>query len=33
VQPGKRRRFTLPIELPPSVRSVQADIDYRPKQP
>ena len=33
VQPGKRRRFTLPIELPSSVRSVQADIDYRPKQP
>jgi P pilus assembly chaperone PapD len=33
VQPGKRRRFTLPIELPPSVKAVQADIDYRPKLP
>jgi fimbrial chaperone protein len=33
VQPGKRRRFTLPIELPASVRAVQADIDYRPKLP
>jgi P pilus assembly chaperone PapD len=33
VQPGKRRRFTLPIDLPASVKAVQADVDYRPKQP
>jgi len=33
LQPGKRRRFTLPIDLPASVKAVQADIDYRPKLP
>jgi len=33
VQPGKRRRFMLPIDLPASVKAVQAEVDYRPKQP
>ncbi len=32
VQPGKRRKFTLPIELPASVGSIQAVIDYKPKK-
>jgi fimbrial chaperone protein len=32
VQPGKRRKFILPVELPPGVTSVQASIDYRPKR-
>ncbi len=31
VQPGKRRRFVLPIDLPASVGSVQASLDYRGK--
>jgi fimbrial chaperone protein len=33
VQPGKRRKFTLPVELPDGVTSVRANIDYRPKRP
>lgn len=33
VQPGKRRKFTLPVDLPAGVTGVQASIDYRPKQP
>lgn len=33
VQPGQRRRFTLPVDLPPGVTSVQASVDYRPKRP
>jgi hypothetical protein len=32
VEPGKRRKFTLPVELPPGVTSVQASIDFRPKR-
>jgi len=31
VQPGKRRTFTLPVDLPAGVSDVQASIDYRPK--
>jgi P pilus assembly chaperone PapD len=30
VQPGHRRRFVLPVELPPDVTSVRASIDFRP---
>lgn len=33
VQPGKRRKFVLPIELPAGVKTVQASIDFRPKRP
>jgi P pilus assembly chaperone PapD len=32
VQPGKKRRFVLPIELPPEVTSVQASLDFKPKR-
>ncbi len=32
VQPGKRRTFILPAELPASVTRVQASIDFRPKR-
>lgn len=32
VQPGKRRRFLLPVELPPSVTQVSAKLEYVPKQ-
>lgn len=31
VQPGKRRRFTLPLELPAGVQAVQASIDFKPR--
>lgn len=30
VQPGKTRRFLLPVDLPPNVGQVTANIDYRP---
>ncbi len=30
VQPGKTRRFLLPIEIPPNVRDVTASISYKP---
>ncbi len=32
VQPGRQRTFTLPVDLPPSVASVAANIDFRPKR-
>lgn len=32
VQPGKKRKFTLPVDLPANVSSVQASLDYRPKR-
>ncbi len=32
VQPGARRKFTLPIELPAGVQQVQATIDFKPKR-
>lgn len=31
VQPGHRRRFVLPVILPPGVTSVQSSIEFRPK--
>ena len=30
VQPGKKRRFLLPVELPPNVTDVTASINYQP---
>jgi fimbrial chaperone protein len=33
VEPMKRRRFTLPIELPAHVQSVQTALDYKSKRP
>lgn len=33
VQPGKRRKFVLPLKLPAAMGSFQADIDYNPKRP
>ncbi len=32
VQPGKRRRFVMPVDLPAGVGSVQANLDYQPKR-
>jgi fimbrial chaperone protein len=32
VQPGHRRQFILPVELPAYVMSVHASIDFRPKR-
>jgi hypothetical protein len=32
VQPGMKRRFVLPVELPPEVTSVQANLDFKPKR-
>ncbi len=32
VQPGARRKFTLPVELPAGVQQVQATIDFKPKR-
>jgi P pilus assembly chaperone PapD len=29
VQPGKRRRFTIPIAVPPEVTALSAQVDYR----
>lgn len=31
VQPGKRRRFILPVDLPPGVNSVQASLEMAPR--
>lgn len=33
VQPGHRRKFVLPVDLPAEVTSIQASIDFRPKRP
>lgn len=33
VQPGKRRRFLMPVELPAGVKQVVAEVDYRPAAP
>lgn len=30
VQPGKKRRFVLPVDLPANVQSIQASIQYAP---
>jgi len=32
VQPGKKRRFVLPVDLPAGVSSVQASLDFKPKR-
>src|SRR5262245_20233973 len=32
VQPGKKRRFVLPVEMPAGVSSVQASLDFKPKR-
>ena len=32
VQPGKRRKFVLPVDLPPNVTKVEATLDYKPKR-
>jgi fimbrial chaperone protein len=32
VQPGMRRRFVLPVDVPASVTSIQANLDYHPKR-
>lgn len=32
VQPGKKRRFVLPVDLPPGVSSVQASLDFKPNR-
>lgn len=32
VQPGKRRKFVLPVELPASAKTVQASLDWKPKR-
>lgn len=33
VQPGKRRKFALPVDLPPNVTNVQATIELAPRRP
>lgn len=33
VQPGRRRKFVLPVDLPPEITSVQASLDFHPKRP
>lgn len=32
VQPGHRRRFVLPVEVPADITSVRASVDFRPKR-
>ena len=32
VQPGKKRKFVLPVDLPANVSSVQASLDFKPKR-
>lgn len=32
VQPGQRRKFVLPVDLPASVTTVQASLDFKPKR-
>ena len=33
VQPGKRRKFVLPVDLPAGVGSVQASLELGPRRP
>lgn len=33
VQPGKKRKFSLPVDLPPNVTNVQATIELGPRRP
>lgn len=32
VQPGKRRRFVLPVDLPANVAQIQAALEFRPRR-
>jgi hypothetical protein len=32
VQPGKERRFLIPVEVPPNVTDITASIDYQPEK-
>jgi fimbrial chaperone protein len=32
VEPGKRRRFVLPVSLPPGISQVQASLEFRPNR-
>ena len=32
VQPGKKRKFILPVDLPANVSQVQASLDFKPKR-
>ncbi len=32
VQPGKRRKFILPVEVPANVKSIQASVEMRPQK-
>lgn len=32
VQPGKKRKFILPVDLPANVTKVEATLDYKPKR-
>lgn len=32
VQPGRKRKFILPVDLPADVSSVQASLDFKPKR-
>ena len=32
VQPGRKRKFILPVDLPANVSSVQASLDFKPKR-
>ncbi len=32
VQPGKRRKFVMPFDVPAGVANVQASLDYKPKR-
>jgi fimbrial chaperone protein len=33
VQPGRQRKFVLPVDLPPTVSSIQASIEMMPRRP
>ncbi len=33
VQPGKRRKFTLPVEIPTGAAAVQTSVEFTPKRP
>ncbi len=32
IQPGKERRFIMPVEVPPGVTGITASIDYKPEK-
>lgn len=33
VQPGKRRKFALPVDIPANVASIQSSIEFNPRRP